>query len=206
MKDTIPLLIKGDDSRGRRGETGVAAVELAFILPLVLIILLAIIDFARVFDARFVITNLAREGGSLASRDLKSATDLILLLQTGASPLDLQNSGKIYITKITAGATQANPKPVIATPTTGGTLSAASSIQATSTKILGLSDTMYNHLVFNINNKSPPEPADISGVIVVEVFYKYTPITPLSKFIPGLLTGSGGGIIINSKAVFLTTQ
>jgi Flp pilus assembly protein TadG len=194
-------LIKRDNAGGRRGNSGVAAVELALVLPLMLIIFLAIIDFARIFDARFVITNLAREGGSLASRNLQSTVLIITLLQKGAEPLDLKTSGKIYISQISAGATKANPNPVIAPPTTAGALSAASSIQATS-PTLGLSATMYNHLVFNTTNST----ADISGVTVVEVFYKYTPITPLSNFIPGLLTGSGGGIIIHSKAVFLSSQ
>ncbi|WP_295438847.1 TadE family protein [uncultured Thiodictyon sp.] len=201
MKDSLPRLIKRYNRREPCGESGIAAVEFVIILPLMLIVLVLIVDFARLFDARFVITNLAREGASLSSRDLKSPTELITLLQEGAKPLDLLTSGRIYISKITAGATSTNPKPVIASQNDSGSLGAASSIKSTSST-LGLSATMYDHLVFNAANKT----ADISGVTVVEVFYKYMPITPLSRLIPGLLTGNGGGIIINSKAVFLSTQ
>ncbi len=55
---------------------------------------------------------------------------------------------------------------------------------------------MYSHLVYNATNKV----ADVLGVSVIEVFYRYTPMTPLSSFVPGLL--SGGGATIGSKAVF----
>ena len=65
---------------------------------------------------------------------------------------------------------------------------------------LGLSVPLYDHLLFD---DSPGKTtADISEITVVEVFYKYTPATPISKFIPGLLSDSGGGTIISSKAVF----
>ena len=50
-------------------------------------------------------------------------------------------------------------------------------------------------------SNGPGATADISNVTVVEVFYKYTPITPISRFAPGLFTNSGG-TIISSKAVF----
>lgn len=201
MKDSCHRPIKRRTRRGHLAENGAAFVEFALVLPLMLIILLAIIDLGMLFDARFVITNLAREGGSLGSRDLQSATDLITLLQAGASPLDLQAAGKIYIWKIRAGTTKANPNPTIdAQPQFSaqqGNLSVNSSISATF-PTLGLSTALYNHLVFNTSHNT----SDIGDVTVVEVFYKYTPITPLSNFIPGLLTSSAGGIIISSKAVF----
>lgn len=199
MKDSLHNLARGYHRGCRPAENGVAAVEFALLLPLMIITLLAIIDFGMLFDARFVITNLAREGGSLASRDLESPATLITLLQTGASPLDLQTSGKIYIWKIRAGTTTTSPNPAIDATASAqkGNLTVSSTISASSPK-LGLSTTLYNHLVFNTTHKV----ADIGDVSVVEVFYKYTPITPLAKFVPGLLTGNAGGIIISSKAVF----
>jgi Flp pilus assembly protein TadG len=199
MKNSIHRLMTGYRQRGFGAESGAAAVEFALLLPLMLIIIFAIIDFGMLFDARFVIANLAREGGSLGSRDLKSAADLITLLQTGASPLDLQTSGKVYIWKIRAGTTKAAPNPSIdlTASASEGTLSVNSSISAGS-PTLGLSTAIYNRLVFNTKNST----ADISEVTVVEIFYKYIPITPLSRFIPGLLTPSAGGIVISSKAIF----
>ena len=169
-----------------------------------LIIVFAILDFGRLIQARLVIASLSREGGSLASRDIDpdsatsaSAADIVTMLQSGASPLNLANSGKIYITKIRAGTTKDNPNPYIdnSASANGGALSVQSSI-GTTVQNLGLSSTLYNHLVFNNSHNT----ADISDVTVVEVFYNYTPISPLSNFIPGLLPSSG--TIIRSKAVF----
>jgi Flp pilus assembly protein TadG len=206
MKDSRHMIAKLYNRRGHLGERGVAAVEMAIILPLMLIIVFAIVDFGRLMQARLVITALAREGGSLSCRDIQGATNLVTMLQDGASPLDLVYSGRIYIWKIRAGSTTTNPDPTVDTTNsafqnTGGLNVSSSITYDASTKKLDngcLSPGMYAHLVFNNTNQT----ADISEVNVVEVFYKYTPISPISNFIPGLLTSSGGGAIIRSKAVF----
>jgi hypothetical protein len=207
MKKTLLLLLEKNHGRFL-GQRGIAAVEFAMILIPLLIMTFAIIDFGRLIQARLVVTNLSREGGSLASRDIESAWSLIGMLQAGASPLNLSTNGRIYIWKIRAGKTtdsagqfHPDPDPFIDmnVSASGGALSVASSI-GTGHANLGLTPQLYNHLEFD---DSPGKmTADISDVTVVEVFYKYTPITPISKFVPGLLTDSGGGTIISSKAVF----
>ena len=62
---------------------------------------------------------------------------------------------------------------------------------------LGLTPAIFNlYLEYDSGQKA----ADISDVTVVEVFYNYTPITPVAKFVPNLFLA--GGTIIASKAVF----
>jgi len=188
------------NSRSRYlGQRGIAAVELALILPLMIIMAFVIIDFGRLIQARLVVTNLAREGGSLASRDIQSAGNLIAMLQAGASPLNLSSDGRIYIWKIRAGATKKSPNPFIdlTVSASEGGLSVASSIGSGKPN-LGLSVPLYDHLEYD--DSPGKKTADISEVTIVEVFYKYTPVTPISKFVPGLFTG--GNQIISSKAVF----
>lgn len=51
----------------RRDQRGVAAVELALLLPLLVFIFLVVIDFARVFYFSQVISNCARNGALYAS-------------------------------------------------------------------------------------------------------------------------------------------
>ncbi len=166
--------------------------ELALILPLMITMAFVIIDFGMLIQARLVVANLAREGGSLASRDIQSAGNLITMLQAGASPLNLSSNGRIYIWKIRAGATKKDPDPFIdlTVSANGGALSVASSIGSGKPN-LGLSVPLYDHLEFD--DSPGKKTADISEITVVEVFYKYTPVTPISKFVPGLLSDSGGG-------------
>jgi hypothetical protein len=199
MKELMHMTWAQNNRRRYLGQQGIAAVELALILPLMIVMAFVIIDFGRLIQARLVITNLAREGGSLASRDIQSAGNLITMLQAGASPLNLASDGKIYIWKIRAGATKQSPDPFIdlAVSANGGGLSVASSI-GNGNPNLGLSVPLHNHLEYD--DSPGKKTADISDVTVVEVFYKYTPITPISKFVPTLFTG--GNEIIASKAVF----
>ena len=76
--------------RSFRNDKGVAALELSLILPVLLVLVFAIIDFGLLTHARLIIANIAREGGNLASRDIKAGNDLIKMLQTSANPLKLQ--------------------------------------------------------------------------------------------------------------------
>jgi Flp pilus assembly pilin Flp len=64
-----------------RGEKGVAAVEFALILPMLLVMVFGIIDIGRLIQAKLIITSVSREGGSLASReDLGDASSRLNLL------------------------------------------------------------------------------------------------------------------------------
>jgi hypothetical protein len=186
-----------------RNYRGASLLELALLLPILVVLLFGIIDLGRLIHARLVVTNVSREGGSLACRDLKSGTNIISLLQASATPFNLQgNQGQIYITKIGAADlsdTPPHPVPWIISKDQGGTLGMISSIGGDVNGNLqsGLSQTMVNHLTLGAGNAAP----HITGVTVVEVFYRYMPITPLPNFIQGMFN-SGGGILISSKSVF----
>ncbi len=197
MRESIP--IKQKSSRVYLNQRGVAALEMALILPVMLVLAFVIVDFGRLIQARLVVTNLSREGASLASRDELQPAQLIQMLQSGASPINLASDGRIYIWRIRAGQTQADPFPFIdqAFSGNGGALAVASTIGSGQAN-LGLTSNLYNHLEFDTGQKS----ADIGDVAVVEVFYRYSAITPISKFVPGLFTSAGGSSIISSRAVF----
>jgi hypothetical protein len=178
-------------------------IEFCVILPVLVVMLFAIIDFGLFIRARLIITNVTREGGNLASRDIKSGNDLIALLQSSASPLDLKNElGRIYISTIDAALTQGS-LPVVSSKIQAGNLNKASGIppKGSSAAPLGLTSAIYDHLVYRTATKT----ADINGVTVVETFYKYKPITPLPRFIANILLKDGDGTIIGSRAVFCTT-
>jgi Flp pilus assembly protein TadG len=183
-------------------EKGSVLIEFCFILPVLAMMIFGVIDFGRLIEASLVITNVSREGADLFSRDIKSGSDLLDMLQSSATPLDLNGMGKVYVTTVLAGTSNAAPNPFIDTTTTvsRGNLSVASSVSS-GAGYLGLTQALYNHLVYNDTNKT----ADILGVAIVEVYYKYQPITPLPSFIANMLLQDGDGTVLGNKAVFCIT-
>lgn len=183
--------------RRTRRERGIALLELAIVLPVLALFIFGTIDFGRLIQARLIITNVSREGGSLASREIKVGADLGALLQSSASPLDMASLGRIYVSRIKSGVSEADPDPVIDTQDSCGGLAVTSVIGAGLPR-LGLSPTMYNHLVYNSDNRT----ADLSELTIVEVYYEYRPITPLPAFAHNVLLGGGSGFVFGSRAVF----
>ena len=180
------------------GEEGVAAVELALILPLLLMMAFGIIDFGRLIRANLIVTNVSREGGSMASRGFRSGDDLLKMLQSSGTPLDLNGSGRIYVSRIRAGTSRTAPNPSIDPQLAKGNLDISSSIRSGLPR-MGLSDGVYRHLIFEDSQQA----SDIAEIWVVEVYYKYQLITPLPNFITGILVTPGyDGRIIGSKSVF----
>jgi len=187
----------------RNGERGASLLELALLLPLLVVLAFGVIDLGRLIHARLVVTNVSREGGSLASRD-RGEANLIAMLQSSATPFNLKNQGHIYITKIGAEdptGLPPRPDPYIISRSQDGLLSVSTSIVGAENGKLqsGLSQALIDHLSIDPQINT----THISGVTVVEVFYNYIPITPLPNFIQNMFPNNGG-IIIGSKSVFQT--
>ena len=192
----------------RLGKRGVALIEFAMILPILILMALAIIDGGRLIQVRLIVTNVAREGGSLASRQSTLDPDIISLLQSSANPpMNLSGAnGKIYITRIHAGTGPApNNVPTIASQINGGSLAWNAGVGAGLTR-LGLSQRLYNHLVYRVQPTVPAQSApDISEITVVEFYSLYKPITPLPNFMlkDALLHDvTHTGMVVSSKAIF----
>lgn len=195
-----------------KGQRGASFVELALILPLLVIMVFGIIDLGRLIQTRLIVTNVSREGGSLASRDISTGSGLITILQSSASPLDMAQYGKIWVTNIKAGVSAARPDPTIDPDYNPRLQSAGLAIPSSVVGNPGATPTgwitttpLYPRLQFDTGNNT----ADLSQITVVEIFYFYTPITPLPNFIATLFPNSfviGGqsriGLIIGSRAVF----
>ena len=180
------------------GSRGAALVEFALVLPILLFLVMAVIDFGHLIETRMILTNVSREGGSIGSRQTPIDPSLTDMLVASGLPVDLGGvDGKVVVSRIVAGTGAGTPSPTVQAPYERGALGVNSGIDQGYVR-LGLSPTMYGHLVFNATNGT----ADIGAVTVVEVYYKYHPITPLPNMIPGMLTSDGGGLILRSRAVF----
>lgn len=165
---------KTDGRRPITGQRGVAILEFALVLPLLVILVLLTVDFGRLVQSRLIISNVSREGGSLASRQSAVDTTLATLLTVSARPLDLSGpDGRIIITRIAERKNASLPRPTVTVPVRSGSLVVSSQIDSTR-RYYGLTQRMYNHLVYNPTNGM----ADISELTVVEIYYKYRPITP----------------------------
>jgi hypothetical protein len=188
-------------ARGRhRHARGTSVIEFTLVLPLLLIMILALIEFGHLIQCRLIVANVAREGGSIASRSLTIDQPLVDLVAVSGHPLVLNGAvGKVVITRITAGTAQ-NTLPTITTTVTAGSLGMNSSIAAANAN-LGLPANLYQHLIYKTGRPAPGvNGPDVSDMTVVEVFYNYIPITPLFGFIPGLIPKTGQ--LLKSRALF----
>jgi hypothetical protein len=187
------------DGERRCGERGASLLELAILLPVLVVLAFGLIDLGQLIHARLVMTNVSREGGSLAARSVLSASDLATMLQSSATPFNLSTQGKIYIIKIKA-ADNKHPLPYIdskfATPGGYGVNSSIGGDEGQTPT--GLSTALMDHLRFE---PAPQSTSDISEISIVEVFYHYTPITPLPNFVQNMFPDNGG-ILIGSRAIF----
>jgi hypothetical protein len=85
-------------------QRGLAAVEFALLLPILLMLLFGMIDMARALQANIIITNISREGANLVARgntELESGSqDIIYALMASAPPLNVNQQGMMYITRV----------------------------------------------------------------------------------------------------------
>ena len=143
--------------RLRGPSAGPPLVELAFMLPILVVLVFGVVDFGRLIHARLVVTNVSREGGSLASRDIRAGQQLITMLQSSAAPFDLRNAnGRIWVTRIRAGHLRIPTRSLSSISRTDRrALVVNSSITgAVGATPGGLSSTIYNHLQFNTQNNT----------------------------------------------------
>ena len=85
----------------RKAQRGVAAIEMAFFVPVLLLILLGIIDFSRAIHFDNILIHMSREGANLVARggSRSEPQDVISALTQTAQPLTMASSGMIYITR-----------------------------------------------------------------------------------------------------------
>lgn len=87
-------------SKQRHAIAGVSLVELAFVLPILMLLLLGVVDHARAILYNNILTNMSREGANLAARSAQTSQFIIAALNFSSSPLDMSQHGMVYITRV----------------------------------------------------------------------------------------------------------
>lgn len=161
-------------SRRRQHHSGLAVVEFALMLPVLLMMLFACIDIGRVILVRQVMLNLSREAANLACRGTAFA-DVMTAVQTSAAPLNLGTDGYVILSEVyRSSATVVTIKSRLSygghagTSHIGAGVGSAASLPAT----------------------TPVVPPVGMSLFVAEVFYRSNPITPLGHFVSLATTNS----------------
>ena len=116
--------------RCRFSERGQSAVELAFVVPIVIVLLLAIADFGRVFLVSVAVNNAARAGAQYGSQTVATAQDSTGIQNAAATDFGCVASGGNSCPNLTIWST-----PTVTTCTCGplfGTVTACSTSGADS--------------------------------------------------------------------------
>ncbi|WP_447968948.1 TadE/TadG family type IV pilus assembly protein [Nitrospira sp. M1] len=198
-------------------QKGMASFEFAGVAMVVMALAFGIVEFGSLIRAQAIVTNVTREGGSLASRDLKNGQELLTVLEQSTWPLNFgcplnQDGGveagcdqnaldrqfKIYITKINAGTSETNA-PTCNTPLESGSLAGAGISSPNQDLYCGLTEELWRTLEYNENYSTSGNGTSLlSQLTVVKVYYRYDPLTPLAKLLQVVpYFGASTGNIMN---------
>jgi len=81
---------------------GQSVIELALILPVLVLLMLGLVDLSRAIQAYNIIANMSREGANLALRTSSFADpqDIMNSLASTAQPLAMSSKGMMYMTEV----------------------------------------------------------------------------------------------------------
>jgi Flp pilus assembly protein TadG len=172
MKSTL-LKSQPVPMRRARSCSGQALLEFVFVSFMMIVLLFGLIDFGRAIYQRQVLTALTREGSNLASRGT-SLSNTVEAVINSASPLDIIAKGRVIVSAVY----NSNGTYRVTAQVSKGGVNATSKIR----NGVGTPAVM------------PATPVAIppsnQTAYVTEVFYSYTPITPIGKLLNFTLPSS----------------
>jgi Flp pilus assembly protein TadG len=156
-------------------ERGAALIELALCLPVALVLVFGVIEFSQIIFDEQIMSGLSRQGSDLSSRGTTLATTVSALGAQGGS-LNMGTQGAIIITEVANNSSGAPQIVDQAESATG--ISVTSNIGSGA----GNPATVPANAITLLN--------DGETLFVTEVFYSYTPMTPVGSFLKMNLTST----------------
>jgi Flp pilus assembly protein TadG len=177
--------------RPASSEAGQTLVEMAFVLPITLMVSLGVVEVSYAVLHQHVISRISREGANLISRDVTLLDATTALKTMSTAPVDFTDGSELILSVLKKGSTPMTAnydKVVLYQRYTIGTLGVASTLTTAGSGTFGPapdfravnSDTDTNLRITNL-----PANVDLSlgGLLyVAEVFTQHAPLTPLDKF------------------------
>lgn len=158
----------------RRNNSGQALVELALIMPMLMIFVFGIVDYTRALYDQEVITNLAGEGSSMASRsaDLSGTVPAVW----SDADIDMTDNGCVIMTSV-ASPTSGSYK------VTGQVLSTICNSPAASKIGCYPPPSSCGNAVIPSLVQTVIQSSTNPNVYITEVFFNFSPVTPVGSFL-----------------------
>ena len=148
-------------------QQGLAVVEFAMILPILLLLFFGIVDLGRIVLTRQILINVSREASNLASRGTSPA-DAVAAALISAQPLKIPTDGYVIVTEVFRDI---NGKTTVRSQTKSGGYPKPSKIGASTGAAATLPATPTS------------VPPNGQSIFATEVYYHSVAITPLGTLI-----------------------
>jgi len=162
----------------KRDQSAQALLEIAFILPVMLVMTLGVVDYSRAIYDTEVITNLAGEGAGLASRGTTVSNAVAAVMAD--SDLNMTNNGCAIVTAVTspsAGKYQVTEQAYSAT-CNGGTSQIGCVLGPVGCK------TNNANVPATVQNAFTLAPSGYV-IYITEVYYNFSNATSIGSFLKG---------------------
>ena len=183
-------------------EQGSTTVEFAVSSILFMFLAFATVEYGVLYSERHAVTTLAREGASLASRQLTTNANMMDMLESTEGVLKLNGNPQkyaIFLAQVN-GATAVGNNPVCVVQTSNGTLSHPDIYPPDPGAQCDLPNNLYAHLQWDTALGA----AAVDQFTVLKVYYEHAPLTPIGGMSP-FLGGSGHQdttLLLSSRAIF----